>query len=590
MKLIEALNIISEISGAEAQPFRVALVSGFTPLHLQTFLHAELGQLFPVHRVEVTTGSYGDLTGTLENLNTNELDAVAVVLEWSDLDPRLGIRQLGGWSPGDLGSILERASIYLEHVGSLMEKISRSLPMVISLPALPLVPIFLTAGWQSSDLELQLKGEIATFAAGVAQLDHVKLVNADRLDRASPPHSRFNAKSEWSTGFPYQLSHASALAHLLATLICNPLPKKGLITDLDNTLWNGIVGEVGADGVFWDQDHHSAPYGFYQQMLKALAEEGVLIAGASKNEPLTVAEAFNRPDLILPKESLTALEVSWRSKAEAVSRILKLWNVGADSVVFVDDSALELAEVKLTHPEMECLLFPYDDPQAIYELVWKLRDRFGRESISQEDRLRSHSIGSRAESGQRSEENGAGFSDALLESAEAEVTVSLRKDANDARALELINKTNQFNLNGKRITEAAWGKYLREPNTFMLTVSYKDRFGSLGKIAVMTGRVDESCVSVDTWVMSCRAFARRIEHQCLKAVFETLRKDQIVFDYAKTSRNGPITTFFSELLKEKPESNVTISRELFSANCPTLFHRVLELNNESPRSSLSEMF
>ena len=580
MKLIEALTIIRKFSESQAEPFRIALVSGFTPLHLQTFLHAETQQLVADRRVEVVTGLYGDLTGTLESLKTSELDAVAVVLEWSDLDPRLGIRQLGGWSPRDHDSILKRAQLYFEHLHSLIEKVSSSVPMVLSLPTLPFVPIFLTAGWQSGGVELELKRELAVFATHAAQLAHVKVVNEQRLDQVSPVSTRFNTKTEWSTGFPYQLTHASALAQLLAKLIRNPLPKKGLITDLDNTLWNGIVGEVGAEGVSWDQDHHSSSHGFYQQMLKTLSEEGVLIAGASKNDPSSVEEAFKRDDLILPRESLSTLEVSWSSKAQAVSRILSVWNVGAESVVFVDDSALELAEVKSAHPDIECLLFPYDDPQGIYDLVWELRDRFGRERVSEEDRLRTQSIRSSAEMRQPADATAAGFSDTLLEGAEAEVSLKLSKDLSDTRAFELINKTNQFNLNGKRVTEAAWAKYLRDPNTFMLTASYKDRFGTLGKIAVMTGHVDESRVSVDTWVMSCRAFARRIEHQCLKAVFDRLGNDEIVFDYVKTERNGPVTNFFTELLKEPPESTVTMSRQLFVANCPTLFHRVVILNHD----------
>ncbi len=578
MKLIEALTIIRKFSESQAEPFRVALVSGFTPLHLQTFLHAETQQLFGDRHVEVGTGLYGNLTGTLESLKTSDLDAVVVVLEWSDVDPRLGIRQLGGWSPGNLDSILKRAQVYLEHLYSLIEPVS--VPVALSLPTLPFVPVFLTGGWQSGSVELELKRELAVFAARASQLPHVKVVNEQRLERDSPPAERFNPKSEWSTGFPYQLPHASALAQLLAKLIRNRLPKKGLITDLDNTLWNGIVGEIGAEGVSWDQDHHSASHGFYQQMLKTLSDEGVLIAGASKNEPASVDEAFQREDLILPRDSLSMLEVSWSSKAQAVSRILSVWNIGADSVVFVDDSPLELAEVKSAHPDIECLLFPYDDPQGIYDLVWELRDRFGREKVSEEDRLRMQSIRSSAEIRQPADDNAAGFSDALLEGAEAEVTLKLRKDLNDTRAFELINKTNQFNLNGKRVTEAAWAKYLREPNTFMLTASYKDRFGTLGKIAVMTGHVEESRTSVDTWVMSCRAFARRIEYQCLKAVFEKLGNNEIVFDYVKTAKNGPVTNFFAELLKETPESSFTMSRELFVANCPTLFHRVVELNHD----------
>lgn len=574
MKLIDALTIIQKSSRSTAEAFRVALVSGFTPLHLQTFLHAEVQQLFMDHRVEVITGLYGDLTGTLENLKNENLDAVAVVLEWPDLDARLGIRQLGGWSPHNLESIHERAVLFLDHLRRLVEDVSRSLPLVLSLPTLPLPPIFFTAGWQAGEIALRLKQEAAAFGVQASQMRGVRVLNQDRLDHESPWSERFSAKSEWSSGFPYQLSHASALAKSLAMLIRNPLPKKGLITDLDNTLWDGIVGEVGVDGIHWDLDHHSAHHGFYQQMLKVLAEEGVLIAVASKNEPSSVEEAFTRDDLLLPGNSISTLAVSWSSKAQAVSQVLDVWNVGAESVVFVDDSPLELAEVRLQHPGVECLQFPHGDPQGVYELVVQLRDLFGRDKISEEDRLRVESIRGNAELRKLAGQESGGFSDALLEQAEAELTFTLSKDPNDARAFELINKTNQFNLNGRRVTEAVWRSYLQEQDTFLLTASYKDRFGVLGKIAVMTGRIGDSQISVDTWVMSCRAFARRIEHQCLKTVFEKFARDEIAFDYVSTSRNMPVARFFSELLNEAPAAPVTISRNLFDAKCPALFHRV----------------
>ena len=576
MKLIDALTIIQKSSGSTAEPFRVALVSGFTPLHLQTFLHAEIQQLFTDHRVEVITGLYGDLTGTLENLKTESLDAAAVVLEWSDLDARLGIRQLGGWSPHNLESIHERAALFLNHLRQLIENVSRSLPLALSLPTLPFPPIFFTAGWQAAEIALQLKQDVAAFGVQASQMRGIKVLNQDRLNHDSPWSERFNAKSEWSSGFPYHLSHASAMAKLLAMLIRNPLPKKGLITDLDNTLWNGIVGEVGVEGIHWDQDHHSAPHGFYQQMLKVLSEEGVLIGAASKNEPSSVEEAFTREDLLLPRNSISTLAVSWGSKAQAVSQILDAWNVGAESVVFVDDSALELAEVRLQHPGVECLQFPHGDPQGIYELTIQLRNLFGRGSISEEDRLRQQSIRGNSELRKLAGEESEGFSDALLQQAEAELTFTLTKDPDDTRAFELINKTNQFNLNGRRVTEAAWRNYLQEQDTFLLTASYKDRFGVLGKIAVITGRVGDAQISVDRWVMSCRAFARRIEHQCLKAVFEKFERDEIAFDYVSTSRNMPVAKFFSELLSAAPAAPVTISRNRFDAKCPTLFHRVTE--------------
>lgn len=579
MKLIDALTIIQKSSGSTAQTFSVALACGFTPLHLQTFLQAELQQHFAECHVEVSTGLYGDLLGTLENLHA-KTDALALVIEWSDLDARLGIRQLGGWSPHNLDSIHERAVLFLGHLKKLVENFSRSAPVVVSLPTLPFPPLFFNAGWQAGEIALKLKQDIVSLGVQVSQMTNVKVLNQDRLDHESPLSGRFNAKAEWSSGFPYQVSHASALAKLLALLIWNPLPKKGLITDLDNTLWHGIVGEVGAEGVHWDQDHNSAQHGFYQQLLKLLSEEGVLIGAASKNEPASVEEALKRDDFLLPRSAISSLAVSWGSKAQAVSQILEVWNIGADSVVFVDDSALEIAEVKLAHPEVESLQFPHGNPQGIYELTIQLRDFFGRDRISEEDRLRSQSIRDNSEVRRLAAQETDGFSNALLEQAQAEVTLNLAKNPNDARAFELINKTNQFNLNGRRVTQAAWRSYLQEQDTFLLTASYKDRFGLLGKIAVMTGRIGDSQISIDRWVMSCRAFARRIEHQCLKAVFEKFDRDEIVFDYVSTSRNMPVAKFFSELFNEEPASPVTISRNWFDAKCPMLFHRVTERHDE----------
>jgi FkbH-like protein len=167
-----------------------------------------------------------------------------------------------------------------------------------------------------------------------------------------------------------------------------------------------------------------------------------------------------------------------------------------------------------------------------------------------------------------------------LEQADAEVTLSLKKDMSDTRSLELINKTNQFNLNGKRYTEAGWLQYLSQEDTFLVTATYQDRFGSLGKISVLAGRRNGEGLTVDSWVMSCRAFARRIEHQCLKFLFDTFDCNAITFDYRQTPRNGPIGSFLMELLNGMPSTNAEISKDGFSAVCPRLFHHVKEVRDE----------
>src|SRR4029077_2357720 len=111
---------------------------------------------------------------------------------------------------------------------------------------------------------------------------------------------------------------------------------------------------------------------------------------------------------------------------------------------------------------------------------------------------------------------------------------------------------------------------------FMLSVSYEDRFGKLGKIAVITGQRGHGRLHVDTWVLSYRAFARRIEYQCLNALFKRYGAPEMTLAYEKTSRNGPIGRFFKDLLGTKPEGTVTLDRTAFLEACPKLFHRVSE--------------
>ena len=237
-----------------------------------------------------------------------------------------------------------------------------------------------------------------------------------------------------------------------------------------------------------------------------------------------------------------------RNRSAAFS---KAWHIGADAVVFIDDSPMELAEVKQAHPAVECIRFPQGDAAGIYELLRRLRDLFGRSAIREEDAIRLASL-RQAEAIPRDDEASELTRESFLEHAEAELTITFAKETLDPRALELVNKTNQFNLNGKRHTQTSLQSYLRDPNAFLMVVSYKDKYGPLGKIAVIAGHLLARTLSIDTWVMSCRAFARRIEHRCLDELIAKFSPDEIEFDFTETVRNGPIRTFLIEALGTPP--------------------------------------
>jgi FkbH-like protein len=568
VKLTEALHIrrgAAAISGR----FSVVLACGFTPLHLETFLAAHLQLAFAKRRVEVKTGLFGDLPGTLERIAETGADAVAVAIEWPDLDPRLGYRTLGGWGPDQEVDIVKHAHATLARMRAAVEGAPASIPMAISLPTLPLPPAFHTAGWQASPAALEIQQALACFAAETARRPIHRVLNSQYL----PSEKAFDLKTEILTGFPYTLTHADALGEALARLIQPPAVKKGLITDLDDTLWNGLVGEEGPDGVHWDLSNHAGLHGLYQQLLGGLAAQGTLLAVASKNDPAVADRALSRPDLLLDKESMFPVEVGWHAKSESVGRILKTWNIGADSVVFVDDSPIELAEVKAVWPEIECRLFPKKDYGAANRLLRELRDLFGKSSVGAEDALRMESIRAAAQRAEDPAQSGVS-ADEFLAQAESVMEVEFNPPPEDARVLELVNKTNQFNLNGQRHTESEWRRDLDNPGAFVMVVSYKDKFGALGKIAVLKGARNNGHVDVSAWVMSCRAFSRRIEHRSLEILFERFGAGEVRFQFEPTPKNSPLREMFEGFLDTPPTGDFALSRARFAERVPALHHKV----------------
>ena len=548
MKLLEALQIANAPS--EGVPFVALLACSATPLHLETAVKAHLRLALPGRAVSTRTGLYGDLAGTIESV-AEGTDLVLVALEWSDLDPRLGWRGMGA-PVANVGDVESTASARLSRIAAGIEAAARRCPVALTLPTLPPAPIFHTPPAEMHRGEARLRELLYAFAAATS----AAVARTDAL----VPAAGHDLRGELLTGFPYAFAHADALAACLVRVGLPPPPKKGLVTDLDETLWGGILGDDGPDAISWDLDHRTQFHALYQQLLNSLAGSGVLVGVASKNDPELVTRAFARQDLLLKPAVAFPVEAHWGPKAGSMVRILEAWNIGADSVVFVDDNPLELAQMKAVYPAVACIEFRKDDPA----LLVQLRELFGKRTVGAEDGLRAASL--RESRALREASGDAATLDDLLAGAAARVTFRWGKEPLDPRALELVNKTNQFNLNGARYLEGEWRTYLSDPAARLLLVEYEDRFGRLGKIAVLAGREAGGRLDLDVWVMSCRAFSRRIEHQCLKLLLE--RWSTVRLRYAVTERNQPVRDFLAQV---SPDS-LEIARAAFAERCPPLYH------------------
>lgn len=224
MRITDALKIL-QLASADAPPYRVILACGFTPLHLQSFLAAHLQQVLADRRVTVIPGLYDDTAGALEGVEFGGADAVAIALEWSDLDPRLGFRSAGGWGTGALADIVSTARGALNRLAAAIERIASGIPVAVCLPTLPLPPVFHTPGWQSAEAELALEEMVIQAAARLSRMRGCSLVSASRLAEDSPAGGRFDLKSDLLTGLPYTVAHASAVGAALARLL-SPPPRK----------------------------------------------------------------------------------------------------------------------------------------------------------------------------------------------------------------------------------------------------------------------------------------------------------------------------------------------------------------------------
>ena len=571
MTITQALQILRGAPEA-GEPFGLLLACSFSPLHLQTLVTAHVQQRMPNKRVCVTVGEFGDLTSTVERASEQETDAVAIVLEWQDIDPRFAYREAGAWGPALETDVLRDTGRTLDRLEAAVEKASDKTRIGVCLPALPLVPAFRTPEWQAGSAELFLNEQVFAFARRLSQKKNVTIINPAWVSEAGVPGSRLDLKSELLIGFPYTVPHADRIADGFARVLAPSPALKGIITDLDDTLWSGLVGEIGADAVRWDAASRYHLHGLYQKLLSALADEGILVGVASKNDPSVVQAALSRNDLLIAPKKIFPVEVHWAPKSESVTRILKRWNISADAVAFVDDTPLELAEVANVHPGITCIQFPTGDYKGVLEVLKRLRGLCSKDEVTAEDALRLESIRAGAVFEEQTEH--AASAEALLSQIGAKLSFDFDISPSNGRALELVNKTNQFNLNGVRFTQPEWERKLAQPGSFLISVKYEDKFGPLGAISVIQGFNEQGNLHIATWVMSCRAFARRIEHQCLKVLFERFDSASMSFQFASTAKNGPLREFFKSMLGYVPDEEFWLGRDQFSEACPALYHEV----------------
>ncbi|HEX4612336.1 MAG TPA: HAD-IIIC family phosphatase, partial [Urbifossiella sp.] len=320
---------------------------------------------------------------------------------------------------------------------------------------------------------------------------------------------------EWLVGY----------AHSVTSVVRGVLgrSKKVLVLDLDNTVWGGVVGDAGAGGVQVGQGTgEGEAFLAFQRYALDLQKRGVLLAVCSKNDEARAREPFEkRPDMALRLEHISCFVANWQNKADNIRAIADRLDLKLDSFVFADDNPAERAIVRQFLPEVSVPELP-EDPAGYVQAVARHR-YFETVAFTREDAARTQYYADNA----RRKEMAAGAVDlgSFLESLQMRMTVEPVHDLNIERATQLMNKSNQFNLNTRRYTVAQVRDLLAAPDTRTLTFSLADRLGDNGLISVLMLTTRAGALRVDNWVMSCRVLQRGVEHFTRNCLVDLARQE-----------------------------------------------------------------
>jgi FkbH-like protein len=322
--------------------------------------------------------------------------------------------------------------------------------------------------------------------------------------------------------------------------------KKCLVLDLDNTLWGGVLGEDGPEGIeIGPGGAMGEAFLAFQRTIVMLKNRGVMLAINSKNNDAEVREVFRvRSDMPLKLEDFASRRINWQDKHENLIAIAEELNVGADSLVFVDDNPAECALIEEMLPAVKVVRLP-SDPADWGDVLLELME-FEKLSITAEDRAKTRQY---QEQRQRTEHREAmGDLGAYLASLQTEIRIRAPSDANRARVHQLFSKTNQFNVTTKRYSPADIDRFMSDDHFVLRTIEATDRFGPLGIIGVYLIDLSNGSPYVDSFLMSCRAIGRGIETAVMNTIKEEFlrnrRYEALSADFLPTKRNVPARTFY----------------------------------------------
>jgi FkbH-like protein len=523
---------------------RVAIAGSMTVEPLEPYLGAHL--VSKKFTPRITVGPFNQLRQICYDdqqvLGRRDLNAIVLLWRIEDIFPNMLMRCLD--SAGAVEDLLQEIKRLADGVKHLRKSFDGTL--IVSTPPYPSLP-----GFEVLEIGQAAVGMAAFSAVSqlwtdeISRLERVRIFDLHGLMlhtgimHAHDPRKWLLYRQPYTE--PFWQDIGRMLGRILAAEKINP--KKCIALDLDNTLWGGIIGEDGLQGIQLGDDFPGKAYRDFQRHLLYLKNKGVLLAVASKNNPEDVYEVFEKHDaMILSRKDFAAVEIHWDSKVESIKRVSRRLNIGLDSIVFVDDNPKEIGEITERLPDVSCIMVP----EELAELPGLLAqtDFFDFPEVTDEDRRRTEMM---AADNVRLRIQETMSEQEFRKSLNLRIEVFAAQKQHFARVTQLINKTNQFNLTTIRRTQDEVEALAASRDALVLGMDIKDKYGDYGLVGVaILKKQDSSCI-VDTLLMSCRVLGRGAEDTFIAKLVEAAKAldcDEMRGRYIPTSKNAMVKDLY----------------------------------------------
>ena len=532
-----------------SRPYRVALVSSFSI----EFIHDSLIAFGFVNglRIQIYQPGFGQINQELldakSGLYAFAPDVAILAIEGEDWLPEIYTDFMDADLSG--GSLLEVVARFPRQIGALARAFRSACasPLLVHNLAVPRVGRAGIADLRLADgqakLVLELNRSLTEALADVVDariVDYAGLVGRFGSQHWYDARMRLYAKAPIANGM---LGHLSQ-EYMKYFRALRGLSKKCLVLDLDNTLWGGVIGEDGIDGIQLGPNYPGSAFVEFQRAVLDLHRRGVILAIASKNNPADVDAVFlDHRFMKLRKEHFAETEIHWELKSASIKRIAQRLNIGLEHVVFADDNPAECEQVRREMPMVTVIQLPRSPELYVDALC--AEGLFDTITLSDEDRRRGQLYQQRAQA--ETMRSASGNVEDYYRDLDMVLTIAAVDASSLARAAQLTQKTSQFNLTTIRYAEAEVAARLADPAWLAIVVSVRDRFGDNGIVGVMMARALDDRLDIDTFLLSCRVIGRTVETAMLAFLCDAAQERGLKVLSGRlvpTAKNMPIRDLF----------------------------------------------